>query len=194
MDLFLQRGIEVITIDEIVEKAGIAKGSFYRYFEDKEEVVAALFEPLRAVFEAAIAGCKAQLEKASSPDELFAAYEDLAGDLGRAVVDNPQLVLLYLQERRAPAVGIRASVRKLADWLGERSIELTEIAHAKGLLRDIPAQLSALALVGAIEQLMFELLSGRDLGNPLEIGTWIVELFMRGLESQDNKRLQKKRS
>lgn len=35
--LFLQYGIEAVTIDQIVDGARTAKGSFYRYFRDKTE-------------------------------------------------------------------------------------------------------------------------------------------------------------
>ena len=36
--LFLERGIETVTIDEITREAGVAKGSFYRYFDDKKQI------------------------------------------------------------------------------------------------------------------------------------------------------------
>jgi len=35
---FLERGIETVTIDEITREAGVAKGSFYRYFDDKKQL------------------------------------------------------------------------------------------------------------------------------------------------------------
>src|SRR5210317_2345369 len=35
LSLFLERGIEAVTIDEVARKAGMAKGNFYRYFRDK---------------------------------------------------------------------------------------------------------------------------------------------------------------
>src|SRR5688500_3148300 len=44
LELFLAEGIPYVTIDQIVERAGVAKGSFYRYFRDKEELVASLLE------------------------------------------------------------------------------------------------------------------------------------------------------
>ena len=44
LELFLEQGIQATTIDEITKAAGVAKGSFYRYFEDKCALVAFLFE------------------------------------------------------------------------------------------------------------------------------------------------------
>ena len=43
-DLFLARGYPATTIDEIVEKAGVSKGSFYHAFPSKEEMGLVLLE------------------------------------------------------------------------------------------------------------------------------------------------------
>jgi AcrR family transcriptional regulator len=42
--LFVDRGIAATTVSDITEAAGVAKGSFYRYFDSKEHVIAALKE------------------------------------------------------------------------------------------------------------------------------------------------------
>lgn len=42
-DLFRERSIADISIGEVAERAGLAKGSVYRYFTTKEEVFLALF-------------------------------------------------------------------------------------------------------------------------------------------------------
>lgn len=38
-DLFLSKGVQKTSIDEIVQKANVAKGTFYLYFKDKSEVM-----------------------------------------------------------------------------------------------------------------------------------------------------------
>lgn len=40
--LFLRKGFAATNVSEIVEEAGVAKGTFYLYFKTKEEVLAAL--------------------------------------------------------------------------------------------------------------------------------------------------------
>lgn len=39
IDLFYDQGIEKTTIQQITEKSGIAKGTFYLYFKNKEELI-----------------------------------------------------------------------------------------------------------------------------------------------------------
>ncbi|MDF2557474.1 MAG: TetR family transcriptional regulator [Bacillales bacterium] len=38
-DLFLQKGVDRTTIDDIVDRAGVAKGTFYLYFNDKLDLM-----------------------------------------------------------------------------------------------------------------------------------------------------------
>lgn len=41
-DLFVAKGIDATTVDDIVAKAGVGKGTFYHYFDTKSDVVVAL--------------------------------------------------------------------------------------------------------------------------------------------------------
>src|ERR687898_708015 len=38
-ELFLAKGYEETTVDDILEKTGLSKGGFYHYFKSKEEVL-----------------------------------------------------------------------------------------------------------------------------------------------------------
>lgn len=50
--LFLSRGFENVSVDQIVTASEIARSSFYRFFRNREEVLASIIRP---VFEAGIA-------------------------------------------------------------------------------------------------------------------------------------------
>jgi AcrR family transcriptional regulator len=43
-DLFYQHGIRAVGVDLVVEKAGVAKASLYRYFGTKDDLIAAFLE------------------------------------------------------------------------------------------------------------------------------------------------------
>ena len=81
LGLFLEKGVEAVTIDDIAREADIAKGSFYRYFEDKTELVAAIFEPVTTLVRGAMTTCEAALLEANDRDSLVQAYHGLARDL-----------------------------------------------------------------------------------------------------------------
>ena len=180
--LFLERGVESVTIDEIVDGAGIAKGSFYRYFEDKSALVKALFDPMRERMEEAFAKGEQEIDAARTGEELNTAYVHLGEWIGAALLEAPDVARLYLQESRSPPTGTRAAIRALADRIEDRAEDLTRVAHERGLLRPFEGRVSSRVVVGAVEKLVFSVLSGKDLGNPLEIPGALISMVMDGLK------------
>ncbi len=182
LGLFLDRGIEAVTIDEIVREAGVAKASFYRYFRDKTEVVATLFEPLRTTLGDAMTRCEAALTKAEADTEkITEAYQVLGTDFATLMMTMPRELLLYLQESRAPGVRARAPLRDLADEIDARALELTEVARQHGLWRPIDPRVSTLVVVGAAERLLLGVLRGEELGAIASVPAQVADLILNGL-------------
>ena len=46
--LFLEKGIQMTSIQDIIERAGISKGTFYNYFSSKNECVGAILQQIRS--------------------------------------------------------------------------------------------------------------------------------------------------
>jgi AcrR family transcriptional regulator len=44
VELFEKQGVEETSVNQIVHRAGVAKGTFYLYFESKDELIDAVFE------------------------------------------------------------------------------------------------------------------------------------------------------
>ncbi len=185
LDLFLEKGIEGVTIDDIVRAAGVAKGSFYRYFEDKADLVEAIVSPLAAQVDDAFREGQAALEKASSNRRLFAAYQLLAEKLAGAIFLQPLVVKLYLQEMRTPSAGARAPIHALATRIADEAVSLTATARTHALWRPVHPRVSALAVVGSVEKLLFAFLSGEDLGELAEIPDALISMILDGLRLKD---------
>lgn len=181
LGLFLERGVESVTIDDIAREAAVAKGSFYRYFEDKTELVEAIFEPVATLMQGAMQRCEEALRAASDRDSLVQAYQGLARDLIPIAIGYLDVIRLYLQENRAPGHGARAPIRALALDVEKRAVRLTEIAVEKGLLAVPDPRISALAVVGAIEQLALGFLGGRLDAPPPEVASTLIDLVLEGL-------------
>jgi AcrR family transcriptional regulator len=179
--LFLEKGVETVTIDDIAREAEIAKGSFYRYFEDKTELVVAIFDPMSRLMRDALQRCETSLRAADDRASLMRAYQGLAQDLIPIAIGHFDVVRLYLQENRAPGHGARAPIRALALEIEQRAIRLTEIAIERGLLGIPDPRISALAVVGAIEQLALGFLGGRLDAPPPEVASTLIDLVLDGL-------------
>jgi AcrR family transcriptional regulator len=179
--LFLERGVDAVTIDDIAKEAGTAKGNFYRYFTDKGDLVEGILEPLETRVREAMDRCEEALERANDDASLFRAYQAFALTLIPVTLEHPDVVRLYLQESRAPSAGARAPIRALADEIRVRAIDLTEFAVDHRLLRIPDPRVSALAVIGAVEQLAFTVLTGQlDLPADQIAGT-LISLVLSGI-------------
>src|SRR5690606_4330083 len=79
-ELFFQRGYSGVGINEIIEKAGTAKASFYQHYPSKESLCEAW---LRSVHEQSEAQRAAILAEPKPPEEKLSAwFEEL--EIGRA--------------------------------------------------------------------------------------------------------------
>lgn len=181
LDLFLERGLEPTTVEEITKAAGVAKGSFYRYFPDKTGVVETLFSPLEESMGTAFDRCRAALLRANTADELNAAYGALASELALVLLGSENQVRLYLQECRGPAEGSREPIRRIADKVTDWAIALTETAHERGLLRDLPAEVTAVAVIGAVEGMLVRQFSGHPMGDPYTATTALISMVLDGI-------------
>ncbi len=180
--LFLARGLDGVTIDDITQAAGVAKGTFYRYFEDKAALVDFLLEPVRRELLQGLVACGEALEAARDVEAMFEAYRAVAAVIAGAILQHPGVVRLYLQECRGPAVGARVKLVEVARLISRHAVEITRRAHTHGLLRPIRPAISGLAVVGAVERLLLAVLvEEEDIGNPLELPDALTTLILDGL-------------
>lgn len=181
--LFLERGIESVSVDDIMKSARMAKGSFYRYFADQTALVDEIVAPTRTLLTDAMVACCRDLETASSRDMMFKAYARIGDTLAILLMEHPGPVRLYLQESRAPSQGARKPLLDISATVAHYAIEMTRIAQKHGILKPIPVAVSALTVVGAAERLLLAVLHEEDIGNPLEVPAALTTLILDGLKA-----------
>jgi len=181
LELFLDDGILGVTVDQIVERAHLSKGTFYYYFRDKDELVATLLAPFASVFEEALDRCEQRLRAASTPPELAAVFLELATTVTSVIGSNPKLTLLFLQESRGSAKGGRRPVRELADSITARGIALSEVARHHGLMRNLDPRVGTMVTLGAGERLLFEHLSRGSVGDLGPATAVLVSILLDGV-------------
>lgn len=182
LHLFLERGLDAVSVDDIMSRAGMAKGGFYRYFETQTALVDELIEPARRLMTDALETCSVDLRTASTRDAQFAAYRKVGDVVATLLMEHPGEVRLYLQESRAPSNGPRAPIVELARRVSKYAIDITAQAQAHGILKPIPVPVSALTVVGAAERLLLAVLQEEDIGNPLEVPEALTTLILDGLK------------
>ncbi len=179
--LFLERGIEAVSVDDIMQAAQMAKGSFYRYYTDQTALVEDLMAPTRELMTRALETCMRELETASSREMMIKAYTRIGDVLATLLMEQPGPVRLFLQESRAPAQGARRPIIELSAQVARYAIEMTKTAQKHGILKPIPVAVSALTVVGAAERLLLAVLHEEDIGNVLEVPAALTTLILDGL-------------
>jgi AcrR family transcriptional regulator len=148
-DLFTEKGFHRTSLDDIVARLGLGKGTFYAFFDGKEDL-------LFAVIDQAI-------------DELIDHMDNLVGDeqdpikrlqiKGYGFVDmydsHYGLIDLLMGEAMAGDHSSLSKSRKIYRKLASNIIEEINLINEQGILKIDDPEFAAYALIGAIEMLCF---------------------------------------
>ncbi|TFV43301.1 TetR/AcrR family transcriptional regulator [Bradyrhizobium niftali] len=129
MALFLERGFEAATIDDIAAAADVSRRSFFHYFASKEDVVAAWQEDAAAALVAGI------LARPADESMLTAAENAIAAAVKR--IDPTEAAAMSRLKRDNPALHARDQLkyekleRALADGLAQRAGRKSDRLNAR---------------------------------------------------------------
>ncbi len=166
-----ERGYHNTRVDDIVEAAGVSHGSFYRYFENKED----LFHVLAEQAAAAMVELTDRFPEGADPDpdairawlqEWFTTYRDNGG-----VISVWQEI--DYQDPRLAAFSLEVALVTFD--------RLARIVHQRGFG---DSSVDALVLLSVMERIPYSVIAMRHLGEDeaLDASTFIVR---RGLFGQD---------
>ncbi|MBR0708301.1 MULTISPECIES: TetR/AcrR family transcriptional regulator [Bradyrhizobium] len=133
MALFLERGFEATTIDDIAAAADVSRRSFFHYFASKEDVVAAWQEDAAAALVTEILARPADESMLTAAENAIAAAVKRidpaeAAAMSRLKRDNPALQardqLKYEKLERALAEGLARRARNKSDQLKARLVAM----------------------------------------------------------------------
>jgi len=150
--LFAKRAVESVTVDDIVNEARVAKGTFYVHFGDLNALTAAVADELVRTFDKLL-----QPQRLSMPDPLMRIAFACNGFFEKALEDPSWAAVVARMAWSFPAVGRVARSRLLEDL--------------KLALKELPQQDSSLELtlevvLGIVLQLLAAIgqrrLSSRD--------------------------------
>lgn len=92
LEVFSEYGVDAATIGDITQRADLGKGTFYRHFADKSEIVACLVEQ-------AIDKLIDKLQIAGQATNVEAALEDIINVHYRFFMERPEEFILLFQGR-----------------------------------------------------------------------------------------------
>ena len=156
--VFAERGYHATSVADIIEAAGIARGTFYLYFVSKRAIFDELLDNLFAMLTAVLRRVDVSPGAAPALEQMHENVDRVLGVLDQ----NRDLTKILLRE----AVGLDADFdRKLGEFYG-RITELIQHAlrrgHAIGLVRACDATITSLCILGSVKEVVGQLLVGPD--------------------------------
>jgi TetR/AcrR family fatty acid metabolism transcriptional regulator len=173
--VFARRGYFASRVAEVARRAGVADGTIYLYFRNKEDILVSLFDE---VMSAHLEGKRRDLEPdAPAPVRLRAIAERHLGLLG----GNRDLAVVFQVELRQST---KFMERFTASWLQDYFALIAEVieqGQREGSLRaDLPVKIATKAFFGVLDEMVTSwILSGRQYDLQALSGP-VVDLFLRG--------------
>lgn len=143
LDLLVERPIDAIPIDDFVTRAGVAKGSFFNHFADKQDFAVAVAAEVRIEVEAKVANANAGI---ADPVERIAGGMRVAAEFA---LSQPRRAAVLLRSQ-APSTAITHP-------LNQGLKEDIDAACARGLARPQAQGSGVLYWLGLCQVLMIHL-------------------------------------
>lgn len=180
VELILAGGYERCSVERIAASVGIARGTFYLYYADKQVLFEALCERLYGPIVRAVQLSAAALAAAESLDQQRLLYLQMAAGLASQVETvQPYLMLHFREQRSAGPSGeiVRVWVRRLEDL----AIQILQDAADRGLIHDVDPVTVALAIFGSVERLLWAWVTGDSRLDPDRAGLQLANVFFQGI-------------
>lgn len=176
--LFGEKGYHATSISDIIQSAGIARGTFYLYFQNKR----AIFEE---VLDDLVVRIKERIRVVDISENAPPVREQLLGNITRVLellTDQRELLSILLER----AVGLdREFDAKLAHFYAQltNTVRISlEHGQEMGLVRPCNAHIAALTAIGALKEVLYDTLRTKSGELDLtEITVSILDVFSHGV-------------
>ena len=146
---FASRGFEGVSLNQLIDRLGMSKGSFYYYFDDKADLFTTVADLAWAIV---LPVEQLDLETVNA-DTFWPSLEALLQEARSRIRANPWLVGFTRMMYDPPEIaGVRESLAEKFDEARQWQAELIRRGQALGAVRDdLPVELLQALLVGADE-------------------------------------------
>lgn len=153
LELFVEKGFHETKVSDIVERAGVAQGTFYLYFPGKRDAFDALmaewFEPFLNIIQASTS---------FEPADFSQAVERARSDI-TAIFDScqnrPLLTRLMLKQAEGVGSDVSERMEQFREQIAAHVEHILGIRQEAGLMRPFQAKVVAHGIVGMVERVAF---------------------------------------
>jgi TetR/AcrR family fatty acid metabolism transcriptional regulator len=173
--VFARRGYFASRVADVARRAGVADGTIYLYFRNKEDILVSLFDEVMSEH---LEGKRRDLAPGEpAPARLRAIAARHLGLLGR----NRDLAVVFQVELRQST---KFMERFTASWLQDYFTLIADVieqGQREGTLRsDLPVKVATKAFFGVLDEMVTSWILSRKEYDLVTLAGPVVDLFLRG--------------
>jgi AcrR family transcriptional regulator len=176
--VFAAKGYHVATVSDITRKAGLAKGTFYLYFDEKREVY---YELVRSFLQHVKDIGASVAREVTTPGAFFARCEQAAHELVRVFMEHQKLARLTYRESMSLDPELERVLRDFYRDLARVEAENIRLGIELGMFRPVDPMICAYAHIGMVERVAMALLHEPSPPEPKHVVRELLSIAFEGL-------------
>jgi AcrR family transcriptional regulator len=176
LDLFAARGFHATSISHIIEKASVARGTFYQYFRSKKEIFDSLLDQLFEQVTSAVAPIEI-----AAPEAIAVAIRGNIESLCRRLQENLPMGRILLEQ----AVGVNETGREQLRDFYVRVLDRIEraitVGQKLGVVRRGDPGLIAVFLLAMVKESLYQQILGTRTLSVTRLVDEIFETIQQGV-------------
>ena len=181
-EVFSRKGYRMASVSDIVDGAGIGRGTFYLYFNSKQEIFLELIELFFRGYAGILEENHLHLEAAfAGGGKVLRTWRDNMLRVLEYHHDNPHLTNIVYREAMGRDEDFSARMEELSRLARERLASEFRMMHERGMMRECDVEVVASAVMGSTIYLVMEHLLQRSGGGVSKLADMMVEYHIRAL-------------
>lgn len=177
--VFAEKGYHGASITDVVKAAGVARGTFYLYFDSKEAVFGDLLDALLSTLRASVGGMSLEEHAAPMPEQLHGIVVRIL----RTAESNRALTRIIFREAVGLDDAVDAKLRAFHDGLHAWLVTALTIGQQLGLVRPMHTDVVATCVIGMVREAIHRYVVRSD--EPFDadaVAAGLVRFAVEGLE------------
>ncbi len=175
--LFAERGFHAASISEIIKRAGIARGTFYLYFNSKDAVFESILE--LAIHELRVRIIGVDVDEGAPPPALQ-LHQNVSRVLEYMLADRA-LIQLILAHGLPPDAPMAMRVDGFFAHVEELIASSLSYGMSVGLVRKCDASLTAAQILGSVRGGMSRLIQTQEPFEVTEVASQLIDFALHGV-------------
>lgn len=182
--IFAEKGYHNTSISDIIRDTELARGTFYLYYKDKEDIFDSILSELTKAISTQI--FTLDMAPAGNSDSFYQSLRQMAKNLFKVLGEHRELVQVIITTPFGADTEFDKKVEGFFDILTNVARLMIKRGIQAGYVVDHNLDLFSYMLVGTLREIVFQWIVKDRFSQTLEAeADQIIEIFMKGVEPRD---------